>query len=174
MNKLIEIGPLSREDMEIIRGWRNKCPETLRTPYFLTEEMQAAYYDQVICNRASTTRYWAFGQDTGLVGMGGIENIQWENRIGELSVLVNPEKRGKGFGKQIVHEILNQAFNFLNLENVFAECYYCGNISFWEKVIEKYNPENTLLRGRKYYKGKYFDSLYMTFNRKDFNGLSTT
>jgi len=127
MNRLIEIGPLSREDMEIIRGWRNKIPETLRTPYFLTEEMQEAYYDQVICNRASTTRYWAFKQDSGfiaeeLIGMGGIENISWENSIGELSVLVNPEKRGKGFGKQIVHEILNQAFNFLNLENVFAEC----------------------------------------------------
>ncbi|MHC4464579.1 MAG: hypothetical protein ACYS30_24585 [Planctomycetota bacterium] len=29
-------------------------------------------------------------------GMGGITNIQWENRLGEISLLIRPESRGKG------------------------------------------------------------------------------
>ena len=177
MNKLVYPVPLSMEYMEEIREWRNQIPETLRTPYFLTKEQQEDYYSHIICARDSTTRYWAFisvdpqnkNASYCLAGMGGVENIIWESRIGEISVIVKPELRGKGYGKAIVNAILTMAFNQINLDHVFGECYTCGNIGFWNNMIKKYGATHTVLPARKYFNGKYWDSLYFTFSKDGFN-----
>jgi len=88
----------------------------------LTKEQQQDYYRNVICDRRGTTRYWGlhdldivtfremlgdpekgkvrtqFGNS--LIGYGGIENIEWENRHGEISIIIAPEYRGStGYGE---------------------------------------------------------------------------
>ncbi len=99
----MELRPLTEENMEQVRIWRHEVPETLRTSYMLTKEMQQDYYRNVICNRNSTTRYWGLYGDCGdlqpekecphFFGYGGIENISWENRNGEMSLLIAPQWR---------------------------------------------------------------------------------
>jgi RimJ/RimL family protein N-acetyltransferase len=162
---MLSLKPLSKDHIEIIREWRHGVPETLRTPYFLTKEMQEDYYNEIICNRDSKTRYFEFWDDNKFIGYGGIENIQWENRIGELSVLVNPEHRGQGYGLKCVQSILKQAFDFMNLETVYGECYLSGAYQFWEIVVAKYNAYFTILPKRKYYNGIYYNSLYFSLDR---------
>lgn len=171
----MKIRPLSLEDMEQVRQWRNEMPETLRTPYPLTKEQQAQYYQDVICNRQSTTRYYGFWElgppldkTDQFICMGGIENIQNETRIGEISLIVNPEYRGKGYGRKIVNEILGFAFNTLNLDAVWGECYMCGNVEFWCKIIKEHNAFHTQLPHRKYFNGQYYDSLYFTFLKNQY------
>ena len=172
---MIELHALSREDMETIRKWRAGCMETLRTPFLLTREMQEQYYESVICNRNSTTRYWALRlpvQEDGetfhrLVGYGGLENIIWENRNGEISLLISPDYRGKGYGRQAVELFLEQAFEYINLENVHGEVYKSGHWKFWQKILEDYQGFATWLPERKYYRGIYYPSMYFNFNRND-------
>lgn len=187
--------PLTREDMEQIRVWRHGVPETLRTPYMLTKEMQEDYYENVICNRNSTTRYWALKDNivTGdnwpdiaigranclhpvetmlLIGYGGIENISWENRIGEISLLIAPDYRGKGYGREAVRIFLDQAFNYLNLEYVHGECYGCGPWKFWQKQVKEYLGNGTIFGHCKYWAGRYYQSYQFEFNRTDFNECS--
>lgn len=152
--------------MEEVRLWRNQIPETLRTPYFLTREQQEDYYLNTICDRRGTTRYFAFvDHEDKTIGMGGIENIIWESRIGEISLIVKPDLRGKGYGKEIVDSILEMAFKQINLDHVFGECYMCGNIDFWNKMIKKYGASHAVLPARKYFDGKYWDSMYFTFSK---------
>jgi RimJ/RimL family protein N-acetyltransferase len=173
---MLEFRPLTESDMETIRVWRHCFMETLRTPYMLTQEQQNDYYQTVICNRDSKTRYWAFyaeipefdeedlyGRKGTLIGYGGIEAIEWENRRGEISVLIGPEFHGKGFGRQAVEQILAEAFGGLNLETVHGECYYSGAVDFWTKILEDKKAYFTRLPKTKYYRGKYWDSLYFTF-----------
>lgn len=162
---MIQLRPLTADNMQMVRDWRNEIPETLRTPFPLTEEQQAQYYRDVICDRRGTTRYWGFWTDA-FVGYGGIENTQWENRIGEISILIAPNVRGKGYGREAVALVLEQAFNQLNLENVWGECYYCSTaVDFWYKLIQERHGYATTLPGRKYYNGKYYPSMYFSFNR---------
>jgi GNAT superfamily N-acetyltransferase len=163
---LLTFAPLELSDMPQILEERNKVPETLRTPYALNSVMQEQYFRDVLSNRNSSTRYFKFLDDNEMIGMGGIEHISWENRIGELSILIFEEARGKGYGKQLVGSILYHAFDFLNLENVFAECYFCGQIGFWAKIIEITKAYNTMLPARKYYDGRFWDSMYINFNRQ--------
>lgn len=161
---------LTIEDMEPIRKWRNECLDTLRTPFPLTKEQQEDWYKNEICNRNSRSRFWAIdeaffsGQDPFLIGYGGIENIQWENRIGEISLLINPERKNHGHGSKAARFIIGEAFERLNLLTVYAEC-YANNpaIKFWAKIFGNQTP--VVLPNRKYCNGQYYDSFYFSMSR---------
>ena len=173
----MKLQPLDRLDMEQIREWRNEVQNTLRTPYMLTQEMQREYYDNVICNRGSTTRYWAFVEpvlyeasgeewpEHELMGYGGLESIEWENSRGEISLLINPDKRHEGLGREAVAMILEQAFSYLNLNSVHGECYASGPVPFWQKIVAEYDAFHTWLPATKFWQGKYHQSYYFTFER---------
>jgi RimJ/RimL family protein N-acetyltransferase len=169
--------PLELADMEPIRQWRNASLETLRTPFPLTREQQEDWYRSVICDRRGTTRYWGLelkghvagdlliDEDKYLVGYGGIENIQHENRLGEISILIAPEYRGKGYGMEAVELFLHRAFKQLNLANIWGECYTCSPaVRFWERLIAKWGAFSCRIPARKYWEGVYWPSLYFNFS----------
>lgn len=160
----------TKGDCEQVRIWRNEWLESTRTPYMLTKEMQEDFYNNVICNRNSTTKYWVvFDDSDDLLGATGLVPIQWENRIAEIALVVNPEKLGKGYGAKIVELVLDKAFNYLNLKTVFGECYFCNKaLAFWKDITAKYNGTMTILPNRKFWNGKYYDSLYFSIDKKDY------
>lgn len=167
--------PLCLEDMEPIRQWRNACLDVLRTPFALTKEQQEEWYRNEICNRNSRSRFFAIEttrkiyqrEVPTLVGYGGIENIQWENSIGEISLLIAPDNKKKGIGFRAALDIMNYAVDRLNLHTVYAEC-YCSNtaVNFWHKVFEQFPKyAEVVLPNRKYLNGKYYDSMYFSVSR---------
>ena len=146
---------LELADMEHIRKWRNESLDTLRTPFPLTKEQQEDWYRNEICNRNSRSRFWAITDDEALrpslelVGYGGIENIQWENRIGEISLLIDPKARGQGFGKQAAVMIIDEAFKRMNLETVYGEVYLNNPaVKFWEAITAIYQGDTIILPNR--------------------------
>jgi len=166
---------LTREDCEHARAWRNGSLETLRTPYPLTEEMQSDFYDTIVCNRASCHRYYgAHDLNNVLVGIGGITNIQWENSIGEISLILDQDKRGNGLGAKAVDLLLDKAFNQIGLRTVFGECYCCNidGVKFWTKVKDKYKGLSVMLPSRKFWNGSYYSSLYFSIDAKDFQSCT--
>ncbi len=176
---------LDREDCEQVRLWRNEDLVSWRTPYYLTKEMQEGFYENVVCNRNSPHRYWGMVLDsedgTGtfqsplirrpLIGSGGITNIQWENSIGEITLTIDPEMAGKGYGKKAVDLLLGQAFNFMGLKTVFGECYESNEAgcSFWKKIVTRYKSYSTILPNRKFWKNNFHNSFYFSIDKDDFN-----
>lgn len=174
------IRPLELSDMESIRRWRNQCLPYLRTPFALTKEMQEDWYKNEICNRNSRSRFWAIevpGKITHtpiesiqgkpkLVGYGGIENIQWENSIGEISLLINPELHGHGYGHAAAIDIIEKAFNVLNLEVVYGEVYHNNPAcKFWDLLVKQYHGSTVKLPRRKYWNGVYYGANYFTLQK---------
>ena len=176
---------LTLSDLQTAREWRNQLMPAWRTPYMLTEKMQQEFYENVISDRRANLRYWGFHekelyirtdrhQDEGdceteryeFVGYGGIENICWESRTGEISLLIDPDLRGKGYGAAALTLILSQAFNVLNLGVVHAECYTCNDsLKFWEKMGEKYNAEVYELPYRKFWDGVIWPAKFFYFTK---------
>jgi RimJ/RimL family protein N-acetyltransferase len=167
--------------MELILKWRSTCPEALRTTFSLTLENQLDFYNNVVANRNSNARWWGIyidklfsdemnsGIEELLIGYCAIENISWENRNGEISLLIDPQYHGKGYGKQAVEILLDKGFNFLNLDNIYGECYFSNHaISFWEKIIKQYNGSDAILPNRKYFNGQYYNALYFSINKDDY------
>ena len=157
---------LSYADCEQARIWRNDNLSMNRTPYLLTQEMQGRFYQEQICNRKANARYWGIWEEDTFIGMGEITNISLENRNGEIGLIMHP---GHAYmAEQAIDLILEQAFDYLNLENIYAECYACSSyLDIWLAAREKYNVKYAWLTNRKYWKGKHYDSLYFNINQED-------
>ena len=168
---MIEWKELSSEDAEQIRLWRNQCLDTLRTPYPLTKEQQEDWYINTVCDRKANARWFGIHKTDNnvdnLIGYTGIENISFENRIGEISLLINPALQRKGYGEQAAALILKYAFEELNLNSVYGECYYSNAKAeqFWLKIIDQYEGFKTYLPSRKYIRGSYWCSLYFSIEK---------
>lgn len=175
---------LSREDVELVRHWRDSCLETLRTSYRLSKEQQIGFYNELVYSK-HLSRYWALKVDaeelqkqitkglniTQLVGMGGLQNIEWENRRAEISLIIDPVHKGKGFGQQAVDLLLDQAFNYMGLLHVWGEVYDTNEKSkqFWLKIIKKYNGFTAFHPAAKFWKGLHYSALWFQISRHDFN-----
>lgn len=158
---------LSKSDMAWILYERNDLPPgILRTPHKLTLDQQMEWYYKEVCDRRSTTRYWALrDNEDRLVGYGGIENIQWENGMGEMSLMIFSKERRKGYGRDAVNLFLLEAFGEMGLDTVFAEVYECNpNMKFWEKQDF---DQATYFPRRKRMGGKLYDSHIFIWTREE-------
>ena len=154
-------------DVEKVRQWRNQLMEIHRTPMMLTEEMQEKFYHEVVCNRDAKSRWWAFYSRDNLVGFGGLLNIEWENGLAEVSLILSPQARGKGYGEAAVEMLLAEGFDNMGLLTIYGECYECNaeRWGFWQKLVEKYGGHATTIPRRKRWQGKLYDSLHFSFWR---------
>lgn len=177
----LKLKELTRRNVEQVRQWRNECLEALRTPFLLTEDMQQRFYDDIINNRNARARYWGvwitieppdehpeFTPYDAFIGMIGLENIEWENRRAEISIILSPNFRGKGYGEQAIDLLLEQGFMYLNLENIWGEVYSCNEATaFWAKILKKYNGDCAILPRTKYWDGKYYDSAFFNIKKEE-------
>lgn len=167
---MLEFEHPTLEDVEEVRIWRNNILYSLRTPFMLSKEMQQDYYKNVICNRVSNSRFWSAKKDNILIVFIGLVNIERENSLGEISIIINPNYRQKGYGKQAIRLLLHEGFMNMNLTNIYGECYECNPaINFWQQICKEYNAYTTILPQRKYWNGEYWDSLYFNINKKESN-----
>lgn len=172
----MKLETLTREQVQQVRKWRNAEPQFLRTPYMITEKMQDEFFDNVINDRDSKHRYFAImeSKQTGytkgddleyrdqFIGMGGLTNIEWENGTAEISLIINPDYRGKGDGKKSVNLLLNEAFFKMRLFTVYGEVYDCGHRKFWENITIELNGYKTDLVNRKWWNGKLYGSMWFS------------
>jgi len=176
----MKLDVLTRGQCQLVREWRNGEPQFLRTPYMITEKMQDEFYDNVINNRDSKHRYFAIIEKGEFqnknktynpdyfIGMGGLTNIEWENGTAEISLIIAPEYRGQGKGKEAVDLLLDEAFKQMRLYTVYGEVYGCGNVEFWEKMINDNGAYRTDLPDRKYYQGVVYSSVWFRFLNRNY------
>lgn len=186
---------LTMDQCERVRLWRNDCLETLRTPYPLTKEQQEEFYRTRVCNPDSSHRYYAvlakrselsdkpdFPDTKEFIGMAGLTYIQRENRIAEISLILDPVMRGKGLGEKAVDLLLEEAFDRLGLKTVFGECYLCNQngYHFWVEIAKKYHTggyvghPGAILPNRKFWAGKFWDSYYFSIDGDDWRKVHGT
>jgi len=164
----MKLKALTLLDIEQVRQWRNLQIEMLRTPFPLTEEQQAKFYSEVISNRQANARYWGIKEKENLIGMAGLENIQFENRLAEISLLLTPGAMEE-HGAKALNLLLHEGFMNMNLENIFTEVYECSpHLQFWMNIVVKYDTCFARLPNRKYYNGEYWSSFYINFNKEDY------
>src|SRR3954469_8776312 len=87
---------IARADMEAIRIWRNAQMPVLRQAREISPEQQARYFEQAIEPTFAESEprqvLVTLLYDGEPIGYGGLTNIDWPAREGELSFLVAPER----------------------------------------------------------------------------------
>lgn len=169
----MHLDALTFDQCETVRKWRNLDLSPYRTPYLLTEEMQAQFYDEIVCNQRAAHRYYAVMEhelldDYNFVAMVGLVNISLENRSAEISLVVDPARRGQGVGKEAVKLLLEEGFYTVNLDNIYGECYKCNrDYGFWINLCTERGVLTYELPRRKFSGGVYWDSIYFNFIRSN-------
>lgn len=101
-----------------------------------------------------------------IIGYCGLENIHWQSKHAEISILLNPDRFRKKAGTQAVSELLTKAFSQMGLNLVYAEVYgHNPARGFWEKVGFRHEA---LLRDRKYWAGEYHNSIMLSIRAEEF------
>lgn len=158
--------PTIEECMEVVE-WRNGVPESLRTPFPVSPDMQRAFFDEVINDIESEHKYFSSYSVEGFVAFGGLTNIDYINGHAEVSLIINPKLYKKGIGRRFVKELLHFAKNRLRLNIIYGECFMCNPaVKFWQKLADN----TVILPHRKWWDGKYWDSLYFTFFLEKLDG----
>lgn len=159
MSSNMRLAPLTKEQAVQALEWREEQRDTLRTPYFLTTEMQERFYEDVVCDRNSRHRFYAVMHKDLFVGMAGLVNIEWENSTAEISI-ISPKEQ-----EEMVELLLDEAFNRLNLHSVYGEAYFVSEENLPTDRIEKYKAYTAWLPDRKYINGNYYSSLWWLITR---------
>jgi RimJ/RimL family protein N-acetyltransferase len=94
--------------------------------------------------------------------MCGLTNIT--KRDAEISLMIDPAVRAKGLGTQALKLLLQKGFE--EVEVLYGEVYYCNTaLEFWKKVLKGDNVRWSTLPDRKYFSGRWWDSLYFSIMR---------
>jgi hypothetical protein len=100
------------------------------------------------------------------VSMAGLENIQWENRLAEISLITDREY--SHLISDIFQELKLRAFEELNLIEIHTEIYQCNYYrDMWANIANHHDAISALLPIRKYWKGKYYPSIFYSFMRRE-------
>ncbi|WP_286906041.1 GNAT family N-acetyltransferase [Clostridium sp. UBA1652] len=107
-------------------------------------------------------------QDNKIVGEVVINEVDRNNRCGNIRVLINrKEDFSKGYGTEAMILALNYGFGMFNLHRIELEAYPFNNraIHVYEKIGFK---REGLRRDGAYYNHKYYDMITMSFLENEF------
>lgn len=169
MYKLREI---EKRDIERINKWRNdrELISYLGAPYrFINMDVDENWYDNYIKNRNSTIRCAiTLDNNNDIIGLVTLANIDYINRVAELHIMIGNEYQNKGAGKYAVINIVNYAFDDLNLNRIELSA-----LENNERAIGLYKKVGFQIEGIKkqaYYKeGKYINKVEMALLREEYN-----
>jgi len=149
---------IERKDLEQLRINRRDMGNMLRTETDITELSQEEWYKK-ISDRNSKMKFWAIDND-GLIGYCSLD-FDYKNGWAELGLVLGKDNQKKGYGTLVVHRLLNKAFKEYRMCHVYFECYFCNPaLGFWEKVADRFNAKTVIMPSRKFWNGRYYDSLF--------------
>ncbi len=129
------------EECQQIREWRN-APDVLpmlRTGY-KTEEEQKHFYINHVLNPLDHQYYAVIARGV-LIGMGGLTYLSRLPGQAEISLILGPKWRGRGYGAAAVEALLQEAWR-LGLTEVIGECYPTGALKFWSQQIQRHGSQS--------------------------------
>lgn len=166
---------LKKLDKEYIEEyWENFKNTSIETMIF-TGSAQAFnkteienYIDRVAADSDRVDFLIFSKQDNKLVGEVVINEVDRNNRCGNIRILINKkEDFSKGYGTEAMILALNYGFGMFNLHRIELEAYPFNNraIHVYEKIGFK---REGIRRDGAYYNHKYYDMITMSFLENEF------
>lgn len=124
--------PIREIDMELIRQWRNEQIEILRQKTPITAHEQRRYFKEFIKPSFNEKKpdqiLFSYLLNKGLIGYGGLTNIDWESKRAEISFILDPKRtRNKNLYRKefsSFFKLIKQvAFNHLSFHKLYVETF---------------------------------------------------
>jgi len=153
------------ESIEQLRIWRNdpSARQYFREWKDITPDKQKKWYDERGNNSNQNHVYFQIMKidplDSNkkiLIGCCGALNIDWRIRSAELSIFIDKNHQGCGFGRETLNILIDYVFSEINLHRFWGECYNSNNaIKLYTSVGFKIDGK---IRHSWFHNGKYGDS----------------
>ena len=165
------IVPIRKEDLFLIKKWRNEQMDILRQNKPLTDQEQVTYYENIVAPCFSQTYpkliLFSYLNSDCCIGYGGLTNIEWLSKRAELSFLLDT-KHATNFALYekefafFITFIKRVAFDDLDFNRLFTETYAFRqeHISFLEKNGFRFEGR---MKQHLMIKGAFVDSLLHGF-----------
>lgn len=168
----IKLGAINKNHMNIVCDWRNMQLEKLRTSYENTYEMQMQFYDYIHSDKGkSSCKFYSIYYNELFIGICGIENIEIANRRAEISYLVNPQYINYEIFETVIKKLIDKAFNYLGIEQIWGELYDCSNEYLcWIQFFKKNDIYKTRITNVKFYNGRYHSGTWYNIDKSRYIG----
>jgi len=172
--KHVRLRAIEENDLLTLTNWRND-PEVYRQFFEyepLSLVMERKWFDEFLKRREE--KFWIAEtiKESKPVGTIGLVNIHWRNRRAEMGrVLVCPECRGNGYGKEMSELLLEYAFDHMNLNRIYLEVFADNT-----RAVSLYKSlgflEEGLLREHVFADGRYCDVSILGILREEYLAAS--
>lgn len=119
---MYKLRELERKDIEIINSWRNDRDliANLGAPFrFINGDVDNAWYENYMSSRGSTIRCSVVDEKDMILCLVSLTNIDRINRSATIHIMVGNEANcGKGIGTFAMVNMINHAFNDMNLRRI--------------------------------------------------------
>ena len=171
----IKLRSLTMEDAKVSWKWRNK--EDIRYfysghPFFVNQKKEEKWIESISNSDLPLT---SFGIEelvtNSLIGMAFLKNINLLHKTTEFAIFIGEENaKGKGYAKEATINILDFAFNNLNINRVFLKVQE-DNINAI-KLYEKCNfKKEGVLRECIYKNGYYINEIIMSLLKSEYKDI---
>ena len=119
-DSLIKLEPLTKEDLELVRNWRNdpKIQKYMEYRQTITPEQQVVWFET---QKKEESHYFIIEVNKKKIGLANIKNIDKGQRIGESGVFVYEDDLLNSLTPYaIVLKLLDFGFNNLNLIKIYC------------------------------------------------------
>lgn len=161
---------VERQDMPIINSWRNN-PEIINqlgAPFrYINQDVDDEWFSNYMRNRNAAVRCVVLA-DEKVIGLVSLTNIDQIYQSAVFQIMIgDTDYQGKGAGTFSVGEMLNHAFNNLNLHRI--ELTVLKSNQRAQKLYEKsgFKKEGTL-REVYYKNGTYVDAYLYAILKEDY------
>ena len=166
----VYLRPYEKEDLRHLRAWAND-PETrgLIGEVRPTSEVEAERWFQRV--QDDRDRIWfavVLKQDDRVIGEAGLLRMFPPWRTTDLTMIIGEkEARGKGYGSEAIHLLLDYAFGYLNFHRVAI-----GVVGFNERALKFYErigfSREGVQRDGYYHNHAYHDFIMMSILEEEF------
>lgn len=158
---------MERGDLDWVRKERNRpeCRDWFRQDHPITVEEQQKWFD------TTDMKSFVISENCSLVGVVSLSHLDFSARKCEFSIMVVPEHRGKGYGRKALKDLLNHAFNDLNMRQVYSDVFdYNPALPLYDAIgFKRYGT----LPNWYYKNGKYINSVIISISKDDYlNSMS--
>ena len=164
------LSPINSEDYELYTKWMNDF-ETAKYITQLTNVVSLDAEKEYLANITSSKYHFAIvlNEEDRLIGNISLMNVHEVDRNAELGIFIGEATdRNKGYGSEAIKLLLDFSFNYLNFHNIMLKAY-----SFNERAINAYEKcgfkEFGTWKESHYFDGKYYDEVFMSILKDDFN-----
>jgi RimJ/RimL family protein N-acetyltransferase len=162
--ELVALGPIRRDLVPIYQQWMNDFEVTRTLALFpspMTDELEQKWYESTATNSEQPI-FTVYERATMRpIGTTSLQVVDWVHRRAEWGIAIGEaDARGKGYGTETAHLMLDYAFTALGLNSVSLHVYEF-NFPARKAYANAGFIESGRMRQARWYAGRFWDVILM-------------